>query len=620
MSKKWLMASSGIALVLASPAFAQSVNQNTFTIEGTLVAPTVNANPISSTINNNMTANSLGTTITSVGSQAGTNQVNAVGATNPLFLSDSYAINQAAGGGFTYSGPNNGGPSVSGELIAGSVSQTTANTIGATSGSNAISSALAGGNQSAINNTNSAFFAPAIGGAGSLTQAGGAITSTTSNSMTATVNNGNTFIQGSNGTAPGFQTAITTLNTATLQQGAGLTAAPSSTPTSTLTLNQKVFANTELGATNSAIANSIASLPTLDPSVSNLNQSAAIGANQLSLASASFTSGSTTTLVPSQVSLLGGQNLNSSVTGGPAAAAPSLTLGNTAMSFSGSLVAAETDGTVPSVTTDGIARVSGVTQSATLGLNNVVGGAGTSIDFANMEAPATGFVQSASLAAGTTPYTLAVPTVNSGGVGGISTIGTGGTINLAAAVTRTGNSSITGSPTDLTQSFRIDTNTIATGGSSTGIVTQTASDLSPNADPLQNLAVASSTNGISSLTNVSQLGSQNVNSFASGGAVNLALNQTSSDLTLQNLNTQTATGSLNSNITGAAQLGNLSLNVASVGTALNSGLGTSQLTQQAGNTTFNTTNSLTAGATTGNAFNASVNGSQQATSAINVVR
>ncbi len=606
-----LLASTAVAIVLASPAYAQSVNQNTFTITDVVGVPTVSGTAVSSTINNNMTANSLGTIITSVGSQAGTNQVNAVGATNPLFLSDSYAINQAAGGGFTYSGPNNGGPSVSGAPIVGTVDQTTTNTIGATSGSNAISSALAGGNQSAINNTNSAFFAPAIGGAGSLTQAGGSITSTTSNSITATVNNGNTFVQGSNGTAPGFQTAITTLNTATLQQGAGLTAAPSTTPTSTLTLDQKVFSGTTLGATNAAIANSIASLPSLDPSVSNLNQSATIGANQLSLASASFTSDSTTTLVPSQVSLLGGQNLNAGTPG-----ALGLTLGNTAMSFSGTLAAG---GPSVSATADGIARVSGVTQSATLGLNNVIGGAATSIDFANMEAPSTGFVQSASFV--TSPYTIAVPTVNSGGVGGITGTGTAGTINLAAAVTRTGNSSITGSPTDLTQSFRIDTNTIATGGSATGIVTQTASNLSPNADPLQNLASAISENGISSMTNVSQLGSQNVNSFAAGGgAINLALNQTSSDLTLGNLNTQTATGSLNSNITGAAQLGNLSLNVASVGTALNSGLGTSHLTQQAGNTTFTNSNTLTAGATTGNAFNASVNGSQQSTSAINLVR
>ena len=621
MRKSHLLSTTAVLLVMSGPAFAQSVNQNTFTVTATGVQ---DSGVINSQINNNLTANSLGTIITGVGSQAGTNQVNAVGGTSPLSLGDSFAINQAAGGGFAYTGPNNGGPSGTFPSIAGSVTQNTANTIGATSGSNAISAALGGGNQSAINSTNSALFAPAIGGVGSVTQAGGAVTSSASNAITSTVNNGNALIQGSNGSAAGFQTAATTLNTATLQQGAGLTGAPSGTPTSTLTLGQKIFPTPTRSATNSAIANSIASLPSLDPSVSGLNQSSSVGANQLSLASAGYTSGSSTTVVPSLVNLGGSQNLNAPNNVPQQAIAPgvlSVKIGNTAAAYAGAL------GTIPTpaAAADGTSQISGMKQTASLGLNNVVGGSATSIDFSNAVDPATGFTQNASLGTGAagSPVTLTVPTFNTGAGASITGVGGAGTVNLLAAGTRTGNSNITGSSSELTQAFRTDVNTISTGGSTTGIVTQNAANLAPTGaqSPMQNLANASSANGVSTLTNVSQAGSQNVNSFGAGaGGVNLALNQTSTGTNLSNSNDQVAAGSTRSAITGAVQLGNLSLNTAQLGTVANAGLGTSQLTQQAGATTFNNTNNLTAGAASGNRFNATVNGTQQATSAINVVR
>ena len=98
--------------------------------------------------------------------------------------------------------------------------------------------------------------------------------------MSATVQNGTAAVIGTdfNG-GPGFQNAFGFLNTGgVLVINGGL-----ANGETTLNLQQKFSSPNNITATNSAIANSVASTSgtTLDPTVQNLNQLSVVGAQQM---------------------------------------------------------------------------------------------------------------------------------------------------------------------------------------------------------------------------------------------------------------------------------------------------------------------------------------------------
>jgi len=252
--------------------------------------------------------------------------------------------------------------------------------------------------------------------------------------------------------------------------------------------------------------------------------------------------------------------------------------------------------------------VSGVTQNASLGLNNVSGGAGVSIVLSNTQAPGAGFSQTVD---GTEQ----------------SISGPGGNvydpvINGIAARTNTGSATITGvartsASSPFTQSFANQQNSISTGGSLAGSATQVASNLSQPTDSIEyynggyaNAAIANASTGPATLTSVSQNMNQSLNTVSAAGSAGLLLNQGASDVAMGNNNVQLAAGSTNSSITGAQQLGSLSVNVASLGMVAG---GT--ISQASSDVSLVNSNVLGA-----QGFNATVSGFQQSTTAVNVIK
>lgn len=559
------LGATALALVLTAPAYAQTVLNQT--------APTS-----VQTQSNTANLSSAGQTVTSVASQTANNSLNAIGPTTYLAvgggaLPPNYTLQQSANG-----------------AAAGDVSQTSNNSISAASTLGTLSRVLAAGNQSGTNTLNVANFAPGAGETGSLTQSIGNAALSATNAMSATATLGTAHVVGSNGTGAGSQAAQAWVNT-------GTALVDTST---TLTLLQKASAPNTITATNSATATTTTGTTPLDPSVSNLSQGSNVGIAQFGISSAGASN--ITSLNGAQLSML-----DPAVT----PAQSTVKVGNIASA---------------SATTSGISRIGvnsdgtagPVTQSTTVGINNISGGPNTSIilsapdDTSSIIArvasytPDQGFLQATSNATNG----LALTTVNTVNPNLVNT--------LVASTGTTGSASIQGG----SQSFVNQQNSLDTGATLSGNATQSAvgmtqvrtgSPTPPSGFQNSATALISPDSGPANIAGLSQSMTQSLNT-ASATLGALALTQTASgnagEVTLGSSNLQSATGTNSATVSGAAQTLTNSVNKADFASVVG---GT--LTQGASNITLIGANTLTAVAS----FNASISGSQSATSAVNVV-
>jgi hypothetical protein len=195
------------------------------------------------------------------------------------------------------------------------------------------------------------------------------------------------------------------------------------------------------------------------------------------------------------------------------------------------------------------------------------------------------------------------------------------------ANTGTGNASISGTVTngmtDAGQTFKIGENSIS-ANSLSGNATQSASNISSlGGNPVGvglngyiNAAVANTTTGNSSISNLAQSGSQLYNTVSANSATNLSLTQTSNTVGLAGGNVQLAMASGNTSITGANQSSTLGVNIANVGIAS----GTS-IAQTSNGVSMNNGNLLsTSGPNlSGVPYNSQITGTQTATNSVNVI-
>jgi hypothetical protein len=641
------LGATALALVLGAPAFAQTVQTTFIQNNGTSETP--------SQINTNTAiVFAPGTLVSSVESQVASTLYNAIGPTAAVGVGSPYSIAQAAG---TYATIATVGPPLTGTVVTDTVVSTSTNIIGAGNETTpAVSNVFAAGDQSASNAVNVANVIPPAGSTGTLTQVVGAATLIANNAMSATVENGTATVGFPTIADTTSQQATDSLNSASV---AVTTTADMVGDSASGGALQKLSGNNSVTAVNSAIANSIASQSTIfDPTVQNINQSSLVGINQLSFAS---TAASTVTLDGAQ----------DGVTEIPTATEGALTfaqgtlsavVGNTAAAYTGPS-SASYNLFSPAVTGNGNASVSGVTQNTSFGLNNVVGSiasadgvtpvtGNTSLVLTNSEDLFDGFSQTVAGAGTTIPAeSLTGPTGAFGnvinGIAARSNIGSASITGVSALTTTDGVTSINSA--DLTQAFTNQQNSITTGGTLSGVATQTASDftapLGGTVDGFTfgagyyNAAVANVNTGPASITNVSQELDQSLNSVSAGNlgypgslspaisATPLTLTQTYNGVTpgeggvpvtLGSNNVQAAVGSSSATISGAVQLLNTSINVAAAALGNNYlGTGTSGLAQTATNANLANSNQLIASSLN----NSSISGAQQqAASSVNVAQ
>jgi hypothetical protein len=505
----------------------------------------------------------------------------------------------------------------------------------------ALSTVTASGFQQATNSINSAFFAPNQGSLsdssqskGTLTQVVSNATMTATNTMSATVTNGAASVIGV-AFSPGYQQAYGFMNTGGVLVDVS----------TTLTLEQKMNAPNTITATNSAIANSLASASTtLDPSVLTLNQDSRVLVNQFDFQSViNPASGLPTTTV---TNLSGFQ---------PGAVAPTVpgpggpgvgltaTLGNVAIAYTGVAPAGGNYNVGTTVAGDGTASINGVTQNTVFGLNNMTGGPGAGINFsadptagggtnawliaAGYDTASAGFLQYANANTYVLKPLYDGDPQNTGAGANLT-----GVVNILGARVNNGSASITGTArtqnTDpTTQSFTNQVNSVNVGGTLYGTLTQAAVNMDQGGlggGPISNisytgyvnLAVANTAAGPASLTNVSQNMNQSLNTVASAGgnSFNLTQNVTTppEGCTLCSNNIQVAAGSTLATISGAQQFISNSVNVAAVGSL--SGNSTISQTSTGGVVNgFNQLRVISNG-------NASISGIQSSIGAVNVVK
>ena len=590
MQMKKYIGTTALLAVLGAPAFAQTV-----IIQDT---PGILQNSQSLSV-----ITSPGVVVSSILGQESTNVANGVGTMGAFGVGSPYTVSQTAGvpSTSTLFGP----PILSQEAVNVNAAQSTAP---------ALSNVTVGGNQLASNAVNLANIAPIAASTGVVGQIVSNANLQASNTMNATVTNGNASVIGADGSGgAGFQTASGSLNT-----GGALV-----TRSTDLKLNQMLGDANTVTAINSAIANSTASGSTLlDPSVQSLNQSSMVGINQMGFASAN---GAAT------VGLSGGQN-GTTPQDGIFPDRLQVTIGNTAVAFTGTPAPDYNIGS--NVAGNGIATISGVTQNASFGLNNVSGGANVSINLAAGAAPvvdpgvpgygfafgpADGFTQSVDgRFLGNSPINgpnQPVYTASSNVLDGV--------VNGIAARTNTGSSSISGVQGTLTQGYNAQVNSLTTGGTLAGTATQAATNIQQTnlvygQSPIPvigyaNAVVADTVAGPASITNVSQRMDQTINLAASSGtgAGGLALTQTGGNIQLGSNNVQVALGSSSAAITGAQQLANSALNVAALGGG--SGTISQGTTAPVSLAAVNQLGSLSS-------YNASVSGFQSSSTAVNVIK
>ncbi len=579
-----LVGATGIALILATPGFAQTAVLQSST------GPNAQSNALGST------SEGTGITVINVTSQNGSAAVNQIGGLlpSPGVASPSVSV--------TTVNDTVGGFSLQQVLGAGGAATLgNANTVSSFGDSPLASSVTAAGNQSASSNLNTAAFATAnLGTApaqGSLTQAigvdsiglAGPVALFSTNAISA---------QASTGAATVGIVGTTTLQSAGINLNSAL-ASPGSAG-AILGLDQKVQNGSGVTstATNTASANSTSGgIPTIDPSVNSLTQAAqtnvntfsSIGANPISLANATATGA-----VGS-----GGQNATftplSNSTGNPFSA----TQGN---------LATATTGTVGNNAALGVGStaVNNVNQLSTLNVNTVAGGG--SVNFGNSSSP---FQQTSDLSTGAATIsgaTTAAPVTSILGVTSPSILANG-----QAAITNNGNATINASGASA-QQYGLSVNSAISAGVISGNLLQTNAGLAAPAS--FNAAAASTGLGNASINSLAQQQVAMLNNVsASGGASGLSLTQNSSGVpSLGGVNTQSV-GTPNgvATISGATQSLSAGVNTASFGSL---GGGANTIQQNAAGATLANGNTLAAHG----AASVISGASQSAVSSTNVIR
>lgn len=584
-----LVGATGIALILATPGFAQTVT-NQVSSGGNAQTNTLGS-----------TSTGTGITVIDVTSQNGSAAVNQIGGLlpSPGVASPSVSVttvNDTVGGFQLQQALNAGATATLGNT----------NNVAAIGTSSLASSVTAAGNQSASGNLNTAAFATAnLGTApaqGSLIQAlgigtgdglAGAVGITSSNSISA---------QAAQGAATVGIAGTTTLQSASANINSAL-ASPGSAG-AILGLDQKAQngGGVTTTTTNVATANSTnGGIPTIDPSVNSLTQAAqtnlntfsSIGTNPISLANATSTGG------------VGSGGQNASFTASTNAF--NATQGNLATATTGS---AGTLGV-------GSTAVNNVSQLSTLNVNTVAGGG--SVNFGNSSSP---FQQTASLTGATL---LPDPVSGSASFSGATTTAAPVTVALGvlegsilangqAALTSNGNATINASGASA-QQVGLSVNSATSGGLVSGNLLQT-SGAAFGGPSTVNAAAAQTTLGNAAVNNLAQQQVAMLNNVsAAGGASGLSLTQNSVGVaTLGGANTQSASTTNGvAAISGATQSLSAGLNTASFGSL---GGGANTIQQNAAGATLTNANTLTARG----AASVISGASQSAVSSTNVIR
>ena len=582
-----LVGATGIALILATPGFAQTVT-NQVSSGGNAQTNTLGS-----------TSTGTGITVVNVTSQNGSAAVNQIGGLlpSPGVASPSVSV--------TTVNDTVGGFQLQQALDAGATATLgNTNNVAAIGNSPLASSVTAAGNQSASGNLNTAAFATAnLGTApaqGSLIQAlgigtgeglAGAVGITSSNSISA---------QAAQGAATVGIAGTTTLQSASANINSAL-ASPGSAG-AILGLDQKAQNGGGVTTTTTNVATAKSTnggIPTIDPSVNSLTQAAqtnvntfsSIGTNPISLANATSTGD------------VGSGGQNASFTAGTNAF--SATQGNLATATTGS-------GTLGV----GSTAVNNVSQLSTLNVNTVAGGG--SVNFGNSSSP---FQQTASLTGATLlpdpvpgsasflGATTAAPVTAALGVSEGSILANG-----QAALTSNGNATINASGASA-QQVGLSVNSATSGGLVSGNLLQT-SGAAFGGPSTVNAAAAQTTLGNAAVNNLAQQQVAMLNNVsAAGGASGLSLTQNSVGVaTLGGANTQSASTTNGvAAISGATQSLSAGLNTASFGSL---GGGANTIQQNAAGATLTNANTLAA-----HGAAAVISGaSQSAVSSTNVIR
>jgi hypothetical protein len=550
-----------IGFAVAAPAMAQTII-NPQQATGALVQGNgATATQVISTA-------ATGLTALAAGNQGNNNAVNLIGnGSSALAVSTSFGFGQVIGG---IAAPD------STTLTQGSVNSISAFSVSSLQSN--VTAALSGGNQSATNAANSATFSLLAGTTGSLTQAintdiAGTNTMRANNAISANAVNGQASILGN-----GFgQVANNSLNSAAfVAAGAATIGLDQKSSTSILAASQVNTASAQVTAAGN---------PVIDPSITNLSQTAGFSLNSIS-----------------------GQGASNALT---------LTNGSDSVGQSSTFVTGSTIGSSNSQTAltgigtllpgNGISQISGSSQANSLSLNRVANAGSTS--FGDLAGQFTQSVNTTNVtASGLADQTF----------GATNTVVTGATANLMVASTNAGAASVTGTPLGATNStatqYRsVDLNSVSSGGLVSGTLAQSnAAPITLAQMPaLNNVAAARTDIGAATVSSVSQAQVQSLNTLSGGGASGLNATQNANTVTFGGENRQNAVTGLGvATIGGGLQQMGSSVNVASLGA-----LGAGSMLQTANAVSQNTANRLSA---TGGAAIAS--GSQTVTNTINAIR
>ena len=527
-----------------------------------------------------------------------------------------------------------------------------------------MSTVIVGGNQSAVNIVNSASLSLADTGGNGFIGQQAVGQSLAINIQQAIAYNGEAFA----GTvAPTVQQAAVQINSASIN----LEGDASAIQTITLSRNADISAFVGNFATASSLANS---LPTIDPTVRNIAQTAQFSLNQLS-----FSGAGTVNLKMGDGNAYNGSPYNSSV---------NVRMGNAASAFTGALVyRSDLVGTEPDVYDTyyllqpgvGAATVSGVQQLATFSFDAIRAGKDSTVNL-NLGTDQFGYYQTVDPSSYTirglnstgyaypTDITTSAPqngpgsfVVGSNGYEaspfdavfwdrGFQTFFAGNDstthstmLNFITAQTGLGNAAVSGvansykiDPNNadykpyFTQAFLVESNTIAAGGTVSGFLNQGiyAVGLGSCYDTYcqgsyTNLALAVTETGSATMSNVSQYASQQYNALSAGNGlvatttsadqlpIASQINQVAAESFLYNSNVQAVySNNGGAAISGAYQQSLISLN--SVNAPSIAGTTLSQAAVGVGTYTYNTLS-------VNSNFNGSISGTQISQSSINSI-
>jgi hypothetical protein len=503
---------------MATPAAAQQIQQSiagdTVTYAAGPPATRTSTGGIFDSINSAVTATGSTLSMQSFASQQAANDINVIGGPSSFVsLGSSFLVQQSAGTNTPYIA----GPPVVNATNT-NVTLNATNTISATTTSPLLSTTTVGGSQSGLNTLNLANFRPSNGSSGTISQTANMPVIGTNNTMTASSTVGPTSVDGQGG----LQSAGTIVNSASV-------ALPTAGFTAEVAALSQVAKAPDLTSTNTATATVTGAV--VDPTVKNLGQVASIDLNAMKFFDGSTSSGG---VVSANAIVGGAQSLTSQIDGANLVVPSAFKVGNLAKADAATSAAA-----------GGPVSVSNVAQGGSVNINSVSGGAGTNLT-ATLLTQTANTDQVAITGTGVAPV--------SGPITGAPAI-----VNAMQANTNTGSATITGPTGLLTQSFAGKVNSVSTGGSVSGDITQSANDQTV---ALANLAEATTSSGRSVVSGVTQSLGQSFNTVNAGGsASNLMLNQTAGNVSIATTNLQTAQGTRSAQIGGGAQLSSNAVNV-----------------------------------------------------------